>query len=83
MPSLLARLDVNSKINKKTNSVLSWSVQLNRHYSLYQRHINNISLLQHTEATKQTVSLVIKRDECSESIYRGHSAFYLVMLPGS
>ena len=27
-------------------------------------------------------SPVMKRDECSESIYRGHSVFYLVMLPG-
>ncbi len=40
------------------------------------------SLLQHMVARKQSVIQGVKKDECSESIYRGHSAFYLVMLPG-
>lgn len=33
-------------------------------------------------ALKLESQLVTRRDECSERIYRGHSAFYLVMLPG-
>lgn len=33
-------------------------------------------------ALKLESQLVMRRDECSERIYRGHCAFYLVMLPG-
>lgn len=33
-------------------------------------------------AQKPESRLVMRRDECSERIYRGHGAFYLVMLPG-